>query len=351
MKDMMVFCTLFNSGYLDKGLALLRSLHETADMFRIYVVAFDDECYRILTQLFDDNLKVISLQEFETQELLQAKMNRTAQEYCWTCSCHVIKYVLETYKEKQCTYIDADMYFYHNPQVLFDEIEHSDCDVSIIEHGFILNKENTRYITTSGKYCVEFNTFYATENGMKILRWWCDRCIECCTAKADGMHFGDQKYLDDWLERFEGVHVIQNPGAGIAPWNLAKYTFSAMEGNDIMLKEKATGKIFPVIFYHYQQIKYYSDKEVDIGVYMYPHNVSLILRNVIYEDYFKNIRQCRKALKDEMGFDIISKAIYTEKFSYIQLLLETIKFERNPFIILRRLWRILIRKRKDIMEV
>lgn len=347
---MMIFSTLFNSGYLDKGLALLQSLHETAEEFRIYVVAFDDECYKILSQLFDENLKVISLLEFETEELLQAKRNRTSQEYCWTCSCHTIRYVLETYKEEQCTYIDADMYFYHDPQVLFDEIDNSGCDVSIIEHGFILNKENMRYIATSGKYCVEFNTFYATENGMKILNWWCDRCVECCTAKADGVHFGDQKYLDDWLERFEGVHVIQNPGAGVAPWNLARYSYLGKVGNDIMLKEKQTGRIFPIVFYHYQQIKYYSDREVDIGVYMYPHKVSLILRNVIYQDYFKSIREYRKLLKEEMEFDINEKIVYAKNLSYFQLIEEIIKYERHPLIALQRLWRILFRKRRDIME-
>ena len=183
----MVFSTLFNSGYLDKGLALLQSLRETAGKnFRLYVVAFDDKCYDILSQFVDDNLIVISLEEFETPTLLKVKQTRTEQEYCWTCSCHTIKYVIETYEESQCTYIDADMYFYQNPQILFDEIERSGCDVSIIEHGFVPCKENQRLMRFSGKYCVEFNTFFATENGMNILNWWCERCIECCTSKADG---------------------------------------------------------------------------------------------------------------------------------------------------------------------
>ena len=59
---MMIFCTLFNSGYLDKGLVLLQSLHEVSDDFRLYVVAFDDECYSILSQYHDEHLRVISLE-------------------------------------------------------------------------------------------------------------------------------------------------------------------------------------------------------------------------------------------------------------------------------------------------
>ncbi len=348
---MMIFCTLFNSGYLDKGLALLQSLHEVTNDFRLYIVAFDEECYNILSQYCDEHLHVIPLSDFETPELLLAKSNRTTQEYCWTCSCYSIKYVLEVYGEKHCTYIDADMYFYYDPHVLLDEIENSGCDVSIIEHGFIQNKENMRYITASGKYCIEFNTFYATENGMKILNWWCTRCLECCTVKADGVHFGDQKYLDDWLNRFDNVHVIQNPGAGIAPWNLARYVYAGKENNHIMLKEKESGKIFPMVFYHYQQIKFCNENIVDIGVYMYPRNVSLILRDRIYREYFDIIVYYREELKKKFNFDIEEKMNYCGKFKYCDLLKELIKYERNPIIMLRRLWRILIRKKRDIMEL
>ena len=348
---MMIFCTLFNSGYLDKGLVLLQSLHEVSDDFRLYVVAFDNECYSILSQYHDEHLRVISLEEFETPELLTAKGNRTAQEYCWTCSCHTIKYVLEECNEKQCTYIDADMYFYSDPQVLFNEIESSGCDVSIIEHGFIFNKENMRYVTASGKYCMEFNTFYASENGMKILNWWCERCLECCTANADGIHFGDQKYLDDWLERFEGIHVIQNCGAGVAPWNLAKYMYVGREEGRVLLKNRESGDVFPVIFYHYQQIRYCRENLVDIGVYLYPHNVALILRDEIYRVYFDHIVNCRKELKLRFDFNIEEKISYHGMFKYKDLLKELIKYERDPVIILQRLWRILIRKRRDIMSL
>lgn len=351
MEKKIVFCTLFNSGYLDKGLALLQSLHETSDDFRLYVVAFDDKCYEILSSYSDKNLIVIALSDFESPELLQAKKNRTSQEYCWTCSCHTIKYVLETYGEKQCTYIDADMYFYHHPQILFDEIEQSGCDVSIIEHGFVSNKENMRYISASGKYCIEFNTFYATENGMKILNWWCDRCLECCTAKADGIHFGDQKYLDDWTERFDGVHVIKNPGAGVAPWNLAKYEYVNKKGKKITLKSKSDKQEFPLVFYHYQQIRYLVDNQVDIGVYMYPKHVALILRDAIYNDYFKIINQYRNDLKVKFDFDMNENMKCGEKFTYSQMLLDIIKYERNLVIAMCRIWRVLFRKKNDIMTV
>lgn len=349
---MMIFCTLFNSGYLDKGLALLQSLHETAgNSFRLYVIAFDEKCYEILSQYADENLIVIMLSEFETPELLEVKKVRTTQEYCWTCSCHAIKYVLEQYGENQCTYIDADMYFYQNPKVIFDEIDKSGCDVSIIEHGFVPCKENQRLIYFSGKYCVEFNTFFATENGMNILNWWCSKCIECCTSRPDGTFLGDQKYLDDWLDRFHGVHVLQNPGAGIAPWNLAKYRYIEKKDNNILLENKLNGEKSLVVFYHYQMMKYYDEDTVDIGVNLYPWRVSHKLRDAIYINYLYILKRYRKKLEEEHGLNIGGAVRYMDKFSYFDLMAAMVKDAQTPLIGIQRVARLLLRKRNDIIKL
>ena len=348
----MIFSTLFNSGYLDKGLALLQSLRETAgESFRLYVVAFDDNCYEILSQFADDNLIVISLEEFETPTLLRAKQTRTAQEYCWTCSCHTIKYVIERYGESQCTYIDTDMYFYQNPKLLFDEIEKSGCDVSIIEHGFVPCKENERLLRFSGKYCVEFNTFYATENGMNILNWWCERCIECCTSKPDGTFLGDQKYLEDWTERFKRVHVLQNNGAGVAPWNLAKYRYVDKKNKDIWLENKLNGEHFLVVFYHYQMMKYYSKDTVDIGVALYPWRVSCKLRDAIYNDYLQILKKYRRILKEKYDFDMDIELGFSDRVSYISLMVTMLKDAENLKIAMHRVCRLIFRKNNDIMKI
>lgn len=346
----MVFVTLFDSGYLDKGLALIQSLHETCGgAFRLYVVAFDDLCYQILSQYRDDSLTVISLLDFESPQLLKAKNNRTPREYYWTCSCHSIKYVLETYGETQCTYIDADMYFYQNPQVLFDEIQKSGCDVSIIEHGFVQNKEGQEYINNSGKYCVEFNTFFSTENGMHILNWWCDRCLECCTEQTDGALFGDQKYLDDWPNRFERVHVIKNPGAGVAPWNLAKNRLVSKQGKDIILMDKKSKLKFPLVFYHYHNISYCAVDKVDIHVHRYPHNVSISLRDAVYREYFQIINKYRDMLRKVYNYDMDANVYYQKKKSKLRMILGILLFERPLFTSIKMSGRVLFRKEKDFM--
>lgn len=346
---MMVFCTLFNSGYIDKGLVMFDSLRNVSDNFKLYIVAFDDTCYTILKEISDEHLIPISLNEFEDERLLNAKTNRTEQEYCWTCSCHAIKYVLEKYHEDVCTYIDADMFFYSDPQVLFNEIEANQCDVSIIEHRLVDCMENSRVLKLSGRFCVEFNTFYATENGMRILEWWCDRCIELCTATPDGIHFGDQKYLDDWEERFDGVHVLQHLGAGVAPWNIARYKFGGVEDEKIYLYHKQSKKLVPLVFYHFQAMKYLENGMVDIGVNMYPGYAEPELCDILYQPYLSMVEEKRIWLKEKYFLDLSNR--YTEGFSKKEYFFDDILGERTPFIVFRKLWRMFIRKKRDYCRI
>lgn len=342
----MVFCTLFNSGYLDKGIVMFQSLLNVTNNFRLYIIAFDDKCYEVLQHYKCKQLIPISLNEFEDERLREAKGNRTQQEYCWTCSCFSIKYVLEKFKEKVCTYIDADMYFYADPKVLFDEIEQSGCDVSIIEHRLKDNVENRRVLSLSGRFCIEFNTFYATANGMRILNWWCDRCFELCTAKQDGVHFGDQKYLDDWEERFQGVHVLQHWGAGVAPWNIARYRLSDSE--TIKLYVNGRKETVPLIFYHFQAMKYIGNQQVDVGINMYPGYSQPKLYRLLYKAYLKKIEEQRKILASVYDLDLSNWV--SEKFSKKEYLLKDITGERNPIIIFRKLWRLFIRKNRDYIQ-
>ena len=61
---------------------------------------------------------------------------------------------------------------------------------------------------------------------------------------------------------------------------------------------------------------------MDIGVYLYPHNVALILRDEIYRVYFDHIVNCRKELKLRFDFNIEEKISYHGMFKYKDLLKE-----------------------------
>ena len=243
------FCTLFDSNYLPRALVLYHSLVATGESFCLYVVCFDDLALDVLNKLKLAHLIAIPLSDFESKELLAIKQSRTAGEYCWTCTPHVIRYVLDTYQVAQVTYLDADLCFYQKPSILLKEFKQANASVLITEHRYTPIYD---YSATSGIYCVQFMTFNRDERGLEALQWWQDRCLEWCYNRHEDGKFGDQKYLDDWKTRFEGVHVLQHLGGGVAPWNVQQYKVH-LSKNNIYVDE------YPIVFYHFQDYKYYKN--------------------------------------------------------------------------------------------
>ncbi len=254
---------------------MYESLKKYSDNFHLYIFSFDDESYKLLKQLNLEFVTVISLKEFEDKELLKVKDSRSAGEYCWTCTPSTIKFCIKNYNLDACTYLDADLYFFNNPAVLIEEM--GEGSVLITEHRYTAQYDQT---ATSGIYCVQFMTFKNDENGMKVLNWWRESCNEWCYARFEDGKFGDQKYLDDWTTRFKGVHVLQNLGGGVAPWNVQQYDLS----ND---------KNFNLIFYHFHNYKILEGDAVEFGDYKLDKNDI----NILYRPYTKHLREITQYLK------------------------------------------------------
>ena len=299
---MLTFCTLFDSNYLDKGVVLYHSMKEVMESFRLYVLAMDDKCYDVLKSMNLSNMTVISLEEFEDEELLRIRKERSRAEYCWTCSASLIDYVFETYGEEYCTYIDSDLYFFKNPQILIKEMLDADCSVQIVEHGFgkgLIAKEKEK---GAGRYCVQFNTFKNDKYGREILGTWKAQCRNHCSMAPGEM--GDQKYLSDWEEKYEKVHVLQHLGGGVAPWNIFRFKPAEQEG---WLIDKKTKEKFELIFYHFHHLEYVDESLVNINVFKKELGSDLKLVYSIYKIYLKKMEEVKKMLSAEYGITPLIK--------------------------------------------
>lgn len=272
----MNFCTLFDYNYIHFGLKMYDSLKNHCPVFHLYIIAFDENVELTLKKLGLSNVTVISLSEFEDDELLKVKPTRSRAEYCWTSTPSSILYTLQKYNLDNCTYIDADLFFFSDPTILFDELGQN--SILLTEHNY-----HQKYLQNlkAGIYCVQFMTFKNDKNGLKALQWWRNACIDWCYARFEDNKFGDQKYLDDWTERFEGVYVCKNEGAGVAPWNVKKYKI-IQENSSLFIKSE---KKIPIIFYHFHDLKFIGEQQVNLGRYDFDRN---IIQN-IYKPYLKEL--------------------------------------------------------------
>jgi len=288
------YCTLFDSNYLTRGLAMYESLDKCSDSFHLYIFAFDDRSCELLKRLNLKHVTVVSLLEFEDEILLKIKQERTAGEYCWTCTPSVIKHSIEKFNLDSCTYLDADLFFFSDPSVLIDEMK--DKSVLITEHRYTPAYDQS---ATSGKYCVQFMTFKNNSDGMKVLDWWQQACNEWCYDRFEDGKFGDQKYLDDWINKFDCVHELQHLGGGVAPWNIQQYNFKTENGK-VVGTEKASKHGFELVFYHFHALKLLNNNKVELGVYALDKQDV----NILYKKYISELSNVSLDVKRiEPNFD------------------------------------------------
>ncbi len=296
------FCTLFDSNYLIKGLAMIRSLRLHSPSCHIFILCMDDKVEDILIGLELSGITCIALADFEDDALLAVKPIRSVAEYCWTLSPCLPWYVLEKFSKVQLiTYIDADLFFYSSIEPLYDEI--GEASIAIIEHRF---STRLKHLEINGRFCVEWVSFRRDEQGLACLARWRDQCIDWCHNRLEDGKMGDQKYLDEWPERYKSLHIIAHEGAGLAPWNYSQYRISTSKNNMIFVNN------VPLIFYHFHQFQLLNNGGFDrISTFYtdsHPESVSVY---DIYEVFLKKVLQEIRTIEIDFS-DGMRSAIYVK---------------------------------------
>jgi len=290
------YVTLFNLNYLNRGLVMYNSLKKAAKNFELYVICFDDATFEILSKLSYPDLIPVALKDFEDEELLKVKPTRSAAEYCWTCTPSVILYCINTFKLQSCAYLDADMFFYSDPEAIWKE--NKKASVFITLHNYSPAYDQS---LESGRFCVQFVGFKNNEEGMKVLKDWRNKCMAWCYARIEDGKFGDQKYLDAWPAEFKGVHVVQNITAGLAPWNIQQFT----PGKGKTVIRKSTNEVIQPVFFHFHGFKIFKDKTVSFVSHYY--DLDKDVQNKIYYPYAELLLETDDFLQKKF------KGLYTVK--------------------------------------
>lgn len=284
---MYYFCTYFDQHYLDKGLALYHSLVRRCSPFQLWILCMDDATYQILSEMQLPQVHLITLTKFEedNQLLLKAKQNRSLIEYYFTCTPSLPIYVLDHAPEVDIiTYLDADLYFFSSIEPIYQELGNG--SVLLIGHRF---PPALKVREIYGIYNVGLLSFRRDNNGLTCLEWWRDRCLEWCYDRLENSRFADQKYLDDWPSRFAGVIVLQYKGAGLAPWNIANYTYSSKNRGFLVDGQ-------PIIMYHFHGLKRINQWLYDTNISVYKTRLPKEVRLSLYYPYIKELNHIKHEL-------------------------------------------------------
>lgn len=205
------------------------------------MLALSERCEQILHRLALPDLVILSLARLEQRypRLLDAKANRKKVEYYFTLSPWLVKAALEAVPEaSRATYLDSDLYFFHSPKALWQEI--GSAPLVMVEHRFSPSYADK---VIYGRFNVGWNTFDRSPVAHQALQWWAQACLEWCYDRVEGEKFADQGYLTTLHRSVPATHILRYPGINLAEYNLDNYILS-------LSKEGPFANNQPVIYWH-----------------------------------------------------------------------------------------------------
>lgn len=282
---MNLYCTYFDHRYIDRGLAMIRSLRLVDGDCRVVVLCLSNACWRVLADMAEPGVELIEIGIFESDnpDLLAIKPTRTLLEYYFTLSGALVHQLLQAARPGAfVTYLDADLIFYSDPAPIFREM--SGGSIGLTPHNF---RWYMSRLERYGRYNVGWTSFRADESGRAAAKFWRDKSIEWCYDFVDGDRFADQKYLETIAKTFSGVVEIKTPGVNVAPWNLGRYELSRRADGTLLVDGK-----YPLIFFHFHGLKREQDTYF-VNHLTYLERFPAFVRENLYTPYIQTLTRIR----------------------------------------------------------
>ena len=239
------FCTIITADYFFYTKAIYDSLKRFNLKVKFHVLIVDD----FKRRLDYDGIEVSTLENLkndfqEDYALIKHYEYDKASNLRWALKPLFLKYLLLEKKYNKVIFVDPDLYFYHNPFFLFNNL--NDSDVIITPHW--RSKDPTKDVSnfnslfSGGIFNAGF--FGCNANSINILDWWLSVCAYKM-EKKDGFYV-DQGYLNLMPIYFsKQVSILEHKGCNVANWNMIECKRTSV-GKTVLINNK-----YPIVFIHY----------------------------------------------------------------------------------------------------
>ena len=244
-------CTVITADYSPYAASLqfsLQNVGSSSQKLFALVASFKDECTTELVPF--DGVEYIFLDDLCKEGLGKAIKEKYygnfMDEFRWSMKSVLMLWLLQHKKYEKVIYLDCDLYFYSNPDFLFDELDHN--RVLLTPHWRSRNPKidqgNFLVLGTDGLFNGGF--IAANSEALDVITWWAETCLFICLKdKLKGL-WDDQTHLNMIPVYFEGVKIIRHKGCNVANWNMYECDRILQENGVVLI-----AKEFPVVFIHF----------------------------------------------------------------------------------------------------
>lgn len=242
MLERCVVFTVCNLAYLPKALVLAESLlrHGTVKL-KIYII--DRKCD---VELPTSLAEFIWIEDLGVPSLYELAFKYDITEFSTSVKPFITLKLLEQFEK--VIFLDPDTCVFHSIAGIINELD--DHPIILTPHYLSPKKGG---LTDSDLGMMRFGSFnlgfYAVNNSdeaLKFLRWWCDRCFRWCYFESQFGLSTDQKWVSIAPCFFPNLHVSFNVGYNMAFWNVHERVLSKSTDGGYLVNG-----IYPLIFFHF----------------------------------------------------------------------------------------------------
>lgn len=287
-----IYCTYFNSGFIDRAVLLIRSLQQYEKGFVLEILSYDDKVVSFFSEHPFQGVTTVPISALEGRfpELLKVKPQRSLAEYMFTCMSFWLLDVANRHPEHEyVTYVDCDTRFYADPTVMFDGAVGK--DILLSPHYYSRTPEKA---SEYGYYNAGFMIAGTTCSARQILSDWCLQCLEWCADHYEDGKYAHQLYLNAWPQKY-GDRIGEVPNTvNLTPWGVGVGAYSSVNGYPCLNGKR-------IVQYHFQGVRLYSDRHYYIG-HCFHQPIMGLLRD-IYEPYIRDLLAVKRefSLPDNFG--------------------------------------------------
>jgi hypothetical protein len=284
---MIQLCTVSDKNYLVKGLTLYESLIKNSENIVLHYLCIDKESLNFLKKFESPSLIVYDVEELTKNDNKLENLKQTNYKYfCWALASYFSNYLMKK-NIGNITYIDSDIFFHENIEVILNEI--GDKEIGVFRHRqFDMNSN-----PPEGLFNVGVVHFKNGKIGRHLLNWWCDAVLYMKYHNLATC--GDQKYLDEFLRICPDDYLFIDGDIGHgAPWQWQLYDFSEFEKDEKIIWN---GKKQKLIFTHFSQFDFKDENYIpSLMHHCYtPLNLYVDLKPLkkIYDNYYQELKNTK----------------------------------------------------------
>lgn len=324
--------------FLHRFLGLYQSIRRTNKSVPVVNVCLCENSYNVGNSLkksvfFNDpNLIFIHPDEIYKTSIANKSLGlfKQQKEFYFYLSAFALEYIYEKFRGvNYYLYLDADIFFYDDPDILISEIENLDFDICASKHhlNYILSMLGQNH----GHYNVGVNIFNNKSTGLKpfIDNWI--YFIDNWQTLSPLKYFSDQIYLD-YSDKFSFKIIdFKSEAVNIGPWGkLSKFKMSP-EGYTYNDKK--------LVCFHYSGIKEKENGEyfIDLSKYFSVRN-SVVFE--LYKEYVEVVSIMKNNILEFHNNKTENKILHTSNvfFRYLKkMVLLPLSFSNMKFMASKKL--------------